>query len=261
MIDRLCLSWQRYVLLLLAALSGVSLLLWITADSSFGQDKARLDALWHLVAGFAFFVRDKLPRISADAGTWGPGLLAFGLALVVLHPFVSGWAKKRNRPWSAGSTLCIGLALPLLFATTFPVLGILLQVGRLAEVKWFGVQWSESFSVRMQLVGLRFHLLSVEETYGRFPGSLEELVDWDRLSRPSQLWMRGTGEVPAEPPIYLGAGLSRKSEASLPLLISPCYLRNNAKMRQVLTVGGQEHEIRDDGVDAWIDKAMAARKR
>jgi hypothetical protein len=261
MTNHLRTSWKCYLLLLLAALAGLSLILWLTADASFGQDKARLDALWHLAAGFAYFLQDNLPRISTDAGTWGPGLFAFGLALAVLHLFFRNWATKRNRPWSAGSTLCAGLVLPLLFAISFLVPGVLLQVKLLAEVKWFGVRWSESFSVRTQLGRLRFDLLSVEETYGRFPDSLEELVDWHRLSRPSQLWMRGTGEVPAEPPIYLGAGLTSKSEASLPLLISPCYLRNNAKMRQVLTVGGQEHEIRDEEVDAWIDKTMMAGKR
>ena len=252
---------RRIGILFLGFLAVAGVLLVLSLMIAMAGGFGFLEIIWRLLTGFASFLRVNLPRISSDAGTWGPGLAAFGLALVVGHFFLRGWARKRNRPWSAGSTLCAGLVLPLLFAISFLVPGVLLQVERLAEVRWFGVRSSESSSMGMRLWSLYADLLSVEEAYGRFPDSLEELVDWYRVPRASSLWMGGTGEVPAEPPIYFGAGLTSESDPSLPLLISPRYLKNDAKMRQVLSVGGEMREIRDEEVDAWIDKAMAAGKR
>lgn len=218
-----------------------------------------LEIFWRLLTGFVAFLRVNLPRISSDAGTWGPGLAAFGLALVFGHYFLRGWARKRNRPWSAGSTLCAGLVLPLLFAISFLVPGVLLQVEMLGEVKWFGRSSSSDAQMKMQLRNLGMALFVYDEEKGRLPDSLDELTELEFLAiDPLKLPSSGT-ESPPEPPIYLGRWLTMDSDGSLPLLISPSYPKNGAKVRQVLTMGSEFVEIRDEEVDAWIDKAMAPR--
>lgn len=221
-----------------------------------------LEIFWRLLTGFASFLRVNLPRISADAGTWGPGLAAFGLALVVGHYFLRGWAKRRNRAWSAGSTLCAGLVLPLLFAISFLVPGVLLQVELLGEMRWFEMERGKPMVV-FQMDQLRTAVWTralddPEKEFPDWPQGLkpEERKVWDALA----LTGRENGRPP-EPPIYLGRWLTMDSDGSLPLLISPSYPKNGEKVRQVLTMGSEFVEIRDEEVDAWIDKAMAAGKR
>jgi hypothetical protein len=151
--------------------------------------------------------------------------------------------------------------LPLLFAISFLVPGVLLQVKMLGEMKWFGRSSSSDAQMKMQLRNLGMALFVYDEEKGRLPDSLDELTELeflaiDLLKLPSS----GT-ESPPEPPIYLGRWLTMESDGSLPLLISPSYPKNGAKVRQVLTMGSEFVEIRDEEVDAWIDKAMAAGKR
>jgi hypothetical protein len=221
-----------------------------------------LEIFWRLLTGFASFLRVNLPRISADAGTWGPGLAAFGLALVVGHFFLRGWAKRRNRAWSAGSTLCAGLVLPLLFAISFLVPGVLLQVELLGKTRWFSRERGKTMVVyHMRNLHLAAWSKTLDEPGGKFPDwpedlTPDELKDWNALA----LTDRENGRPP-EPPIYLGRWLTVDSDGSLPLLISPSYSKNGAKVRQVFTMGSELVEIRDEEVDAWIDKAMAAGKR
>ena len=219
------------------------------------------EVIWRLLTGFASFLQVNLPRISADAGTWGPGLAAFGLALVVGHFFLRGWAKKRNRPWSAVSTLCAGLVLPLLFAISFLVPGVLLQVELLNEMKWFERRRDPEALLKHQLRSLGMALFAYDEVNGRLPDSLDELAELEFFSSPSVLLASGEGGSPPEPPIYLGRWLTMDSDGSLPLLISPSYSKNGATVRQVLTMGSEFLEIRDEEVDASIDKAMTARER
>ena len=95
------------------------------------------DAALHLTVGFYFFLRENLPAISSDAGTWGPGLGAFLTAVLVSHFYLRAWAAKRNRRWSFGTTFCLLLIVPVLFVISFLVPGVLLQAGLLRDVPWF----------------------------------------------------------------------------------------------------------------------------
>jgi hypothetical protein len=220
-----------------------------------------LEIFWRLLTGFASFLQVNLPRISSDAGTWGPGLAAFVLALVVGHFFLRGWAEKRSRPWSAGSTLCAGLVLPLLFAISFLVPGVLLQVELLGGMRWFSRERGKTMVVyHMKNLHLAAWSKGLDEPGGKFPDwpedlTPEELKDWNGLAQTD----RENGRPP-EPPIFLGRWLTMDSDGSLPLLISPSYSKNGAMFRQVLTMGSEFVEIRDEEVDEWIDKAMAAGK-
>ncbi len=252
---------RRLGILFLGFLAAVAVLLVLSFVIAMAGGLGILEIFWRLLTGFASFLRENLPRISADAGTWGPGLVAFGLALVVGHFFLRGWAEKRNRPWSAGSTLCAGLVLPLLFAISFLVPGVLLQVERLAEVKWFSRSSIAEVVFRQQLESIGMAIFVYDDEMGRLPDSLDELVGFEFFSSSSSLLVRGEGSSPPEPPIYLGRWLTMDSDGSLPLLISPSYSKNGAMVRQVLTMGSEFVEIRDEEVDAWIDKAMAAGKR
>ena len=101
-------------------------------------------------------------------------------------------------------------------------------------------------------------LFVYDEEKRRLPDSLDELAELEFLAIDSLKLPSSGTESPPEPPIYLGRWLTMDSDGSLPLLISPSYSKNGAKVRQVLTMGSELVEIRDEEVDAWIDKAMAA---
>ena len=252
---------RRIGCLFLGLLASVGVFLVLSFMIAMAGGFGYLEVIWRLLTGFASFLRLNLPRISSDAGTWGPGLTAFGLALVVGHFFLSGWAKKRHRPWSAGSTLCAGLVLPLLFAISFLVPGVLLQVELLGAVKWFERSSNSDALVKMKLRDLGFALFSYDDEKGRFPGSLDELAELGFLATAPFMLASSGSESPSEPPIYLGRWLTVDSDGSLPLLISPSYSKKGANVRQVLTMGSEFVEIRDEEVDEWIEKAMAAGKR
>jgi hypothetical protein len=93
-----------------------------------------------LITGFWFFFRDNVPAISWDAGTWGPGLGAFLLALAFAHHFFKSLAARTNRYWSFASSFCLVLAIPVLFVIAFIVPGVLLQWEILRHVPWIDVR-------------------------------------------------------------------------------------------------------------------------
>lgn len=252
---------RRIGCLFLAFLAVAGVLLVLSFMIAMAGGFALFEIPWRLLTGFAWFLRENLPRISTDAGTWGPGLAAFVLALVVGHFFLRGWAKKRNRPWSAGSTLCAGLVLPLLFAISFLVPGVLLQVELLGDIRWFDRQRGKTLVVhhmrQLQMAIIRGAADDSEDPFPDWPADFkpEEREHWDALV----LAARENGS-PMEPPIYLGRWVTWESDADLPLLISPAHREGGKRVREVLTVGSEIVQIPAEDVDAWIDKAMAAGK-
>ena len=93
-----------------------------------------------LIGGFWFFLRDNLPAMSFDAGTWGPGLAAFLLMITIAHRILKSWAAKTNRYWSVGSSFCVALLVPVIFVISFIVPGVLLQWEMLRQVVWIEVR-------------------------------------------------------------------------------------------------------------------------
>lgn len=253
---------RRIGILFLGFLASGAVFLVLTLFIGMAGGFGMLEIIWRLLTGFIPFLQVNLPRISSDAGTWAPGLAAFGLALVVGHYFLRGWARKRNRPWSAGSTLCAGLVLPLLFAISFLVPGVLLQVEMLGKMKWFDRERGKAMVVHhMRSLNLAVCLRDTDGNAEKFPDWPEELTpdelkDWNALAQSD----RENGK-PHEAPVYLGRWVTWKSAADMPLLISPAHREGGKLVRQVLKVDGGIVQIPAEDVDAWIDKAMAAGKR
>lgn len=96
--------------------------------------------LIQLVAGFWDFLRVNIPAISFDAGTWGPGLGAFFLALGFSHRFLAKWAARTHRRWSFATSFCVVLLVPVLFVIAFIVPGVLVQWEILRQVPWIDVR-------------------------------------------------------------------------------------------------------------------------
>lgn len=93
-----------------------------------------------VVGGFWFFLRENLPAMSCDAGTWGPGLGAFLLATIVAHRFLKAWAARTNRHWSFATTFCLALIVPVLFVIAFIIPGVLLQWEILRQHHWIEIR-------------------------------------------------------------------------------------------------------------------------
>ncbi|MCW1922356.1 hypothetical protein OKA05_07310 [Luteolibacter arcticus] len=220
---------------------------------------ALIEACGRLLLGFAFFLSANLHKISSDAGTWGPGLAAFLLGLAVIHGFGRSWAQRRQQGWRASTTFSLGLLLPLLFAISFLVPGVFLQVQQLAKAPWFVREFGEASYFKQQLKQLGLALIDAELDDERYPDSLEVLVNRKRINA-DDLFLRGQyAGHPREPVLYLGKGLTTSSDPSLPLLISPPYSQDGSVRRMILTAGHEVVEIRAEELDAWIARAMAAR--
>ena len=129
---------MRFLGVIVVIFVGLILLLnFLAALSPFGGDDL-LAA--ELIGGFWFFFRENLPAMSWDAGTWGPGLGAFLLALAFAHHFLKSWASSTGRYWSFASSFCLMLTFPVLFVVAFIVPGVLLQWEILRHVPWIDVR-------------------------------------------------------------------------------------------------------------------------
>ena len=215
------------------------------------------EAAFHLLCGFWFFLDEKLPAISSDAGTWGPGLAAWLIALAVGHRFLRDWARARGIQWMVTTTTCLGLLLPVLFAISFIVPGILLQVDGLREVRWFERNSYNGAAVRMELRNLAqcCALYANLSSEGNYPESLDALAKQDIMTIRF-LNLHGDKNLPPEPFTYLGNGYTRNTAGDAPLAISPWYQDRGHWQRIVVTFDGTMKVIGDDDVDAWLDRGV-----
>jgi len=244
------LLWTVIVLLV-----GLILLALLVGLSSSGA--GFVDAAFHLVGGFWFFLGEKLPAISSDAGTWGPGLAAWLLALAVGHRFLRDWAGARGFQWRVTTTTCLGMLLPVLFTISFIVPGILLQVDGLRKVRWFEWSTHNAAAVNCELRNMAqacagFANLSTD---GKYPESLDALVKQDFMTMRF-LNLPGDKDLPPELPIYLGNGYTRDTAGDAPLAISPWFQDRGNWQRIVVTVDGTMKVIGDDNVDEWLDRVV-----
>ncbi len=85
------------------------------------------------LSGFWRFLAANIPLISWNAATWGPGLGAFLIAVVLLHKWLSRWAARTGRPWTFATSFCLVSLVPVLFVISFLVPGVLVQWEMLRE--------------------------------------------------------------------------------------------------------------------------------
>jgi hypothetical protein len=91
------------------------------------------EAVVALLIGFPAHLARVWPQI-----TWNPDLLlpsgvAFALAVCIGHLLLRGPMQRRGVRWRANHTVCVASFIPLLFATSFLVPGMLLHARLLAE--------------------------------------------------------------------------------------------------------------------------------
>ncbi len=212
---------------------------------------AVMKAVFRLFAGFVFFLRENLPRMSWNSATWLPGVLAFLLVLAAVHRPLRAWGAKHGKRWDLACTCCLGLLLPLLFATSFLVPGVLLQVRQLAAVPWFQEERSTAQALireRMRELHMRLHLR--DEDSDRYPDTLgEEYADYFVAPDGPGMFL--------EPFVYPGSGLPFDCDPATSIIISPPYLKKGGSRRLVLTAGGNLVEISDAEVGDWLGVAAS----
>lgn len=120
--------------------SFVFLLLFVFLINSFDHYSGNDLVLERLVFGFVPFLKYNLPAISWNAATWGPGLGAFLIAVVVGHRYLSRWAKRTGRQWSFVTSFSLVMIVPVLFVISLIVPGVLLQWEVLRETVWIDVR-------------------------------------------------------------------------------------------------------------------------
>ena len=91
-----------------------------------------LEILFHFMFGFGFFLERNFARMNFNRDTLVPGLIAYGLLVLLLHWKLRRTCQSRGRVWSFGSSLLVALLLPAVFAVSFLVPGVLLQLEGLA---------------------------------------------------------------------------------------------------------------------------------
>lgn len=89
--------------------------------------------LYHLLCGFVFFLGRNLTRMNFNVDTLVPGLLAFGICVVALHVVMKRVCHNRGMSWSFSGSCIVSLLLPALFATSFLIPGVILQIQQLLK--------------------------------------------------------------------------------------------------------------------------------
>lgn len=222
---------------------------------------ASFELVAHFLAGFVFFLKDHLPRISSDHATWLPGIAAFLIATGFAHLLLKRLVRSRGRVWKIKTTVCLTLFLPVLFVVSFIVPGALLQVDTLRGIKWFNhSNGSAKAFVTTEIRNLALWIQADAEMRNlqKYPDSLEEIdfTDFPRLG-----WIRnfGDAQTPIERPIYLGAGMPIDSESDAALLISPSFQQNEGWRRVVIAFNGKTSVIPAAEAEVWIDRALETR--
>jgi hypothetical protein len=248
---------KGFCLILLAFIGLVVLSIIVPA----GWIEASFEILWHLATGFVRFLQTNLRKISSDADTSGPGLACFLLAIVMIHWLGVTWSRRRETTWRTSNSVAFGMLMPLLFMISYLVPGAILQVGSLKQGAWFQRSRSDGAFKLMHArnIAQAAHVWATTEGGDRFPPSIATIVSADILGEDT-FRPQSSGENPGEPPLYLGAGLTTKSDPALPLVISDAYSRKQILYRRIITVGSEVVEIQAEEVDEWIAKAMAARE-
>lgn len=250
---------QRNILLgvVLFCLIGIPLLLFLFA---LGTYSGHTQAALRFLGGFYFFLQENLPRISSNAATWVPGVMAFFLGVAAMQLLFGGWAKRKGLSWCLGISFALASIVPILFVIAFLIPGALLQIRALpADSEWFHREVSIADSMvrrNMDLIAMRLHEHAAENG-GRFPDSFEEVLSNDDKDSFSADW---SPLRPSEPFIYLGAGLSDTSDPSLALLISRQLVgRDGSLERKMLTIGHEVKVIPVEAAEEWITRSLEAR--
>lgn len=225
----------------------------------FGSSAFELIA--HFFGGFVFFLMENVPKISTDHATWLPGIGAFILATILAHVMLKRAVRKRGGDWRFKYTAILSLVLPVLFAISFIVPGLLLQADSLARIPWF--EYSSGSTRALVTMEMR-NLAQLCEAHAnmeateRYPDSLDELPDdyhaegWIHFSSAS--------ELPAEKPIYLGAGYPIDSDSEEALLISPAFKVRGKWQRVVRKFNGDNELIPALDAETWIDRSLENRR-
>jgi hypothetical protein len=90
-----------------------------------------VEALYHLLCGFVFFLGRNLTRMNFNADTLVPGLVTYGICVVILHLLLRRMCRARQRPWSIAASFQVALLLPALFGISFLIPGMILQIQEL----------------------------------------------------------------------------------------------------------------------------------
>ena len=238
----------------------VFLLCLISIFLGFHMAQPVIELEFHLFAGWFFFLRRNLQVLSMDSDVWIPGVVALVIAVSVAHVFLRGWAGRRGKPWPFGNSVALMLLLPLLFAISFLFPGVLLQAKQLGKEPWVKHGNASPSAVAHFLIHSMDEAVRkfAKEQGGAFPPGLPDLSG--DAAPPLHEFFAAIGpEVPAEAPIYLGAGFAETSDPSLPLLISPAFSGEKGHQRYLLTIGRDQLLIGEEETDAWIQRSLDAR--
>lgn len=222
---------------------------------------AAFELIAHSLGGFVFFLMEKLPRISTDRATWLPGIGAFLLATVLADVMLKKAARNRDRDWNFKTTACLSLVLPALFAISFIVPGVILQMNSLARIRWFDSSSNSTkalVAMQMRNLAMLCQLHSESQLTGKYPASLDALPSKQRP--PDWFRIPGSSELPTERPIYLGAGMPIDTDSEEALLISPAFEFRGKWQRVVQKFNGMNEMIPAMDAEAWIDRSLERRR-
>jgi hypothetical protein len=91
-----------------------------------------LEALFHFLFGFVYFLERNLGRMNFNADTLVPGCIAYGLVILLLHWKLRQLCRNRGRAWNFYSSFLVGLLLPAAFGISLLIPGVMLQLQELA---------------------------------------------------------------------------------------------------------------------------------
>lgn len=178
-----------------------------------------LEPPFRLLFGWLFHLRNVLPALSWSLETVLCSLGALLLGVTGLHLLMP---KLTGKPWPMRWSVAWCGLLTLLFATSIAAVGIVHQTGWLFRAPWFedrsrSVAVSSISNAKQVVIACKIH---AEENNGRWPDSLEALVQSGVVDTEKIFFSQVTRKQPPAPWIYLGAGVSETDDSSTVVLIS-----------------------------------------
>lgn len=82
-------------------------------------------SIWHLLAGWGYFLRRNLAAFSLDPDIAISGLVGGVCAVVFLHLLATWWGRVHGHAWKWSQSGILAIAVVILFAAAFIVPGII----------------------------------------------------------------------------------------------------------------------------------------
>lgn len=234
----------------LLAIAGGLLVLVLLFGGTMGL--LRLQAGYHLVAGWFLLLAENLARFDLDPQVLIGGGIALILASVALHLV----ARRFRSGWSVRNSLASTGLLLVLFAASFLVPGVILVLRTPMEDGLTQRSDRRAHAFRSETHWISMHLLEYcfsDPPPGHLPDDFPAFLAANEKLDPRPWGWNAF--------LFPGAGLSTDADPDTAVIVTPRYRDHKDLVHTVITLGGEVRIIPATGLPTLLEKAAAEHRR